>query len=70
MQQQNALWMISLKIYIKEALSSPHWIGEETKLPTSIVSKLVRCLFIVVEGFWCNAPFAFYFLGGLLLSTG
>jgi hypothetical protein len=27
-------------------------------------------LFIVVEGFWCNAPFAFYFLCGLLLSTG
>jgi hypothetical protein len=34
------------------------------------VSKLVGCLFIVVEGFWCNAPFAFYFLGGLLVSTG
>jgi hypothetical protein len=34
------------------------------------VSKLVGCLLIVVEGFWCYAPFAFYFLGGMLLSTG
>jgi hypothetical protein len=59
-----------LKNLYQEALSSLHWIGEETKLPTSIVSKLVGCLFIVVEGFWCYAPFPFYFLGGLLLSTG